>query len=187
MTVGQRGFLLVERLLVIALTGVFLTMTVSAWQGWREAARARQWSQLMQLGLSDLRRQAMREARDLTLCASRDGLHCDAGASAAWLVFADDNGDGLRQPSETGRTLPLAVPPRWRVIWRSFRNQPQMVWLASGDAAFSNGTLTLCPPAAHDAALRQLVISKSGRVRLVLPARAGATTLAAARAACGWP
>ncbi len=187
MTGREHGLLLAEQLLTLALTAMLLTVALAGWQDWRDMARARQWSQQMQLSLAALRRQAMREERELTLCGSADGQHCNAVATGAWLVFADTGGDGLRQPTEPGWSLQPAVPAHWRALWRSFRNQPQMIWLASGDAATANGTLTLCPPTAHDAALRQLVIGKSGRVRLVQPAQAGATTLRAARAVCGWP
>lgn len=183
----QQGFLLMERLLVLVLTAVMLAAALPAWRGWQEGTRAREWGQRMQLALADLRRQAMREQRELTLCGSRDGQSCAATGVLRWLAFHDRDGDGRRQPDEEGWNWLPVTPDGWHVVWRSFRNQPQMIWLASGDAAFSNGTLTLCPPAAHDAALRQLVISRSGRVRLVQPVRAGATTLRAARAACGWP
>lgn len=183
----QRGYLLIERLVVVALACVFLAMALSAWRDWREVATARQWSQHMQLSLTDLRQRALREERDLTLCGSRDGRVCEAVASVGWLVFHDADGNGARQPQETGWTLLPDLPPRWRAIWRGFRAQPQMLWLANGDAATSNGSLTLCPPTAHDAALRQLVVSKSGRVRLVRPAQAGASALKSARAVCGWP
>ena len=76
-----------------------------------------------------------------------------------------------------------AIPPHWRLVWRGFRPGTGIIWSDLGDAAISNGTLTLCAPKAQDSALRQWVVSKSGRVRLVLPA-SSASTLAAARAVC---
>lgn len=186
MTGGERGYLLSEWLVTMALAAIMLAAALSAWPAWRSSAQARQWAQQMQISLTQVRRQAMQQGRELALCGSHDGRQCDLVASGAWLVFADTNGDGLRQPAEAGWRMSPALLPGWRAIWRSFRNQPRMIWLATGDAATSNGTLTLCPPTAHDAALRQLVISKSGRVRLVQPAQAGATTLRMARTVCGW-
>lgn len=183
---ARRGHLLIEQLVTLALAAIMLTAALSSWSAWRSSAQARQWAQQMQISLDQLRRQAMQQERELSLCGSRDGRQCDLAATGIWLVFADGNGDGLRQPSEPGWRGYPAVLPGWRAIWRSFRNQPRMIWLASGDAATANGTLTLCPPTAHDAALRQLVISKSGRVRLVQPSQAGAATLKSARAVCGW-
>ncbi len=181
-----RGHLLIEQLVTLALAGIMLAAALSSWSAWRSSAQARQWAQQMQLSLEQLRRQAMQQSRELSLCGSRDGHQCDLVATGGWLVFADANGDGLRQPGEAGWRRSPAVLPGWRAVWRSFRNQPRMIWLASGDAATANGTLTLCPPTAHDAALRQLVVSKSGRVRLVQPSQAGAATLKSARAVCGW-
>lgn len=180
------GFLMGECLAVLALVAILLAASLADWQPLRWSLQAGQWGQQMQISLAQLRRQAMRDGRDLSLCASADGQRCQPVWTAAWMVFADDNGDGLRQPEERGMVMSPAIPNAWRVYWRGFRSQSLMLWLANGDAATSNGSLTLCPPGRHDAALRQLVISKSGRVRVVRPARSGAAALAAARAVCGW-
>ena len=182
----QRGVSLFEFLIVLVLTGIGLSAALPYWHDWQQVSIARQWSQQMQLSLAMMRQQALRETQDLTLCGSVNLHDCQSDITGAWLLFQDNNGDGQRQANEVAAIWQPSVPEGWTVVWRSFRNQPQLVWMANGDAAFSNGTLTLCPRRAQDSALRQLVLSKSGRVRLVNPLHAGTSTLSSARKACGW-
>lgn len=184
---GQRGQLLIEAMLVLALSGILLAAGLGRAEAWRWNTTARQWSQHMSSSLADIRREAMLEGHEISLCATRDGSRCSSSWSGVWLAWHDRNRDGLRQADEALRQFTPPLLPGWQLHWRSFRNKPWLLWLASGDAAESNGTLTLCPPAPHDAALRQLVISKSGRIRLVQPVRTGTSGLQAARVVCGWP
>ena len=181
----QRGMLLFELVIVIGLGAVMLTAGVHYGRQWQQVMQARQWAMQMQAALGLLRRRALHEGRDWLLCASTDGQHCESVWRGDWLVFADLNQDGIRQAGEPTMSFQPMIPTGWHVVWKPFRAVPWMQWLAGGDAAFSNGTLTLCPPTPQDAALRQLVVSKSGRVRVVSPRQEG--TLSSARAACGWP
>ena len=183
---GQRGFLLHEWLVVMALAALMLSAVMVWGRGWRAGRVAGPWSRQLQAGLEQLRQRALLEERAWTLCASLNGSDCQSVWQGAWLVFVDSSNDGRRQAGEPLASFTPALPPGWRVIWRGFRGEPWLRWSEAGDAPASNGTLTLCPPGAHDAALRQLVIAKSGRVRLVQPARVGNASLQAARALCGW-
>lgn len=180
---AARGFLLLEQLIVVALAVLMLGLALQGWTTWQQAGTARQLGQQWSLGLARLRQQALSDGQALTLCASRDGSHCQAVWSSTWLAFADANGDGLRQPTEPRLSFGPPIPASWRLVWKGFRPGTGIIWSEWGDAPTSNGTLTLCAPKAQDSALRQWVLSKSGRVRLVLPA-SSAATLATARAVC---
>lgn len=184
---GQCGVLLIELIVVISLMAVFLLAAMHQATAWRQVMQARQWTTQYQAGLSQLRGRAVREGRAWTLCASHDGRQCESPWRSDWLAFVDLNQDGQRQPGEPTSLFLPALPAGWQVVWKPFRAVPWLQWHTNGDAATSNGTLTLCPPIAQDAALRQLVLSKSGRLRLVQPLQAGASTLQSARSVCGWP
>ena len=178
-----RGFLLIEQLLVVALSVLILSYALQGWASWQQASTARQLGQQWSLSLARLRQRALSDARSWTLCASLNASSCQSVWTSQWLAFADTNGDGLRQPTELHMSFGPAIPPHWRLVWKSFRPSTGIIWSDLGDAAISNGTLTLCAPKAQDSALRQWVLSKSGRVRLVQPA-SSAATLTAARAVC---
>lgn len=172
-----------EQLIVIALSMLVMLYGINGWTGWQQASTARQLGQQWSLSLAGLRQRALSDGQSWTLCASLDASTCQGVWTGRWLAFADANGDGQRQPAERRTSFGPDIPSGWRLVWKGFRPGTGIIWSALGDAATSNGTLTLCPPKAQDSALRQWVLSKSGRVRLVQPARL-ASTLASARAAC---
>ena len=178
-----RGFLLIEQLVVVALSVLMLSYALQGWASWQQASTARQLGLQWSLSLARLRQRALSDAQSWTLCASLNASICQGVWTGQWLAFADTNGDGLRQPTEPRMSFGPAIPPHWRLVWKGFRPGTGIVWSDLGDAAISNGTLTLCAPKAQDSALRQWVLSKSGRVRLVQPA-SSAATLTAARAVC---
>lgn len=178
-----RGFLLIEQLVTLALSVLMLSYALQGWANWQQASTARQLGLQWSLSLVRLRQRALSDAQSWTLCASLNAKTCQSVWTGPWLAFADANGDGLRQPTEPRMSFGPGIPPHWRLVWKGFRPGTGIIWSDLGDAAISNGTLTLCAPKAQDSALRQWVLSKSGRVRLVQPA-SSASTLTAARAVC---
>lgn len=181
-----RGALLSEWLIALALTGIMLSAGF-AWAGaWQRQQQSRHWTANWVIAMEQIRQQAQHDRSPWAICASADGMHCDSLWQARWLVFNDSNGDGARQRSERVQHVLPDIPRAWHVVWRSFRQQSWLTWSAQGDAVLSNGTLTLCPPVIDEAALRQVIVSKSGRMRIRRPSQDSASVLRAAREACGW-
>ncbi len=172
------GFTLIELMLLLALM-VTLWLAASQHQSRStQVAQARQWTQAAAASLQSIRQRAVVEQQSWLVCGSDLADVCESVWAGDWWARAEH---------EAGRVLlHPAIPRHWRVYWRGFRQQPFIAWTADGDATESNGTLTLCPPLEQDAALRQIVISRSGRLRIQVPRSAGASTLASARAVCGW-
>lgn len=184
--VSARGALLSEWLIALALTGIMLSVSF-AWAGsWQRQQQARHWTANWVIAMEQLRQYAQQDRQSWAICASADGSRCQAEWQATWLVFHDSNNDGVRQGSEPAQSLALEIPKAWRIVWRGFRQEDWLTWSAQGDAVLSNGTLTVCPPVIDEAALRQVIVSKSGRMRIRRPSQDTAAVLRAARAVCGW-
>lgn len=181
-----KGYLLIESLLVVVLASILVAAALMQAQSWRWSAQAQQWSQQMALSLGSVRQRALLEQRAWRVCTSLDGQHCQQQWHGEWLAFADENDDGQHQLTESSAYITPAIPHQWRIYWSSFRQVPSVHWLATGDAADSNGSITLCPPQPQNSALRQLVISKSGRIRISQPHREGQAKLRSVRAICAW-
>ena len=183
---SSQGALLCEWLIAMALTGIMLSASF-AWAGsWQRQQQARHWTANWVIAMEQLRQLAQQDRQNWVVCASADGSRCQAVWQAKWLVCRDDNADGIRQRSEHVQSLSPDIPKAWRMIWRSFRNQDWLTWSAQGDAVLSNGTLTVCPPVIDEAALRQVIVSKSGRMRIRRPSQDSPAVLQAARDVCGW-
>lgn len=170
----------------MVLASILFAAALTQAQAWRWSSQAQQWSQQMALSLGGIRQRALVEQRAWRLCSSIDGQHCQQQWRGQLLAFADENDDGQHQLTESSAYVTPAIPYQWRINWYSFRQVPSIHWLANGDAADSNGRITLCPPQPQNSALRQLVISKSGRIRVIKPHREGQAALKSARAVCAW-
>lgn len=183
---AMRGALLSEWLIALALTGIMLSAGFT-WAGaWQRQQQSKHWTANWVIAMEQIRQQAQQDRQSWVVCASGNGAVCETLWQAKWLVFQDTNGDGMRQRNERVQGVLPKIPSAWRVIWRGFRQEPWLTWSAQGDAVLSNGTLTLCPPVVDEAALRQVIVSKSGRMRIRRPSQDSASVLRSARELCGW-
>jgi len=173
----QQGFSLIELMLVLSMAATLWLAASHHHTQSKQVTQARQWTQAAAVTLQSVRQRAQTEQRVWRVCGGERIDDCVGLWSKHWAAQADGSVRLLLQPD---------IPTGWRVYWRGFRQRPFIEWTAAGDAADSNGTLTFCAPIAQDAALRQIVISRSGRLRIQAPKAQGASALASARAICGW-
>lgn len=182
----QRGHTLVELLLALALAGLVAGWATPALADWWLGLRIRQASGHFQGLLEVMRYRSLATRVPVTLCGSRDGVSCDRDRGLRLVMFEDANGNGV---VETGdRVLahdPFADSAQVWLAWRAFRGTAYLRW-AAGRTDSMNGTFTVCNGRRRNDWLRQLVVNRTGRVRVVLPLHAGPAVLRAARRACGW-
>lgn len=171
--------------MAIALLSLLLHAGISSHRAWQQQQMAQRWMLQLQQQLEIVRHRAFYERHDWWVCRVSSAHRCvDFTVGRDWLVFQDQNQDGVAQQSEPKMAGMPALPAGWRLIWRGFRAEPMLIWSAAGDAPLSNGTLTLCPARTQLSAIRQLVISKSGRMRIRVPQRESPSVLQSANALC---
>lgn len=125
--------------------------------------------------LTDLRRarsEALKRNRRVTMCKSADGQSCSAagGWEQGWIMFHDENGNGLRDAGEEtiSRHEPLAIHLRLA------GNTPVMRYVSYSavgatrltGGGFQAGTLTLCSTSGEPGAARQIILNALGRPRV---------------------
>lgn len=180
------GFTLVELMLALLLSALVAGWAVPALRDVLLSARLRLATQHLLTVLETVRYQSLVAPGEVTLCTSADGARCERDAGRRLLVFVDVDEDGVLDPGEqlqSDDTL-LQEGEAW-LAWRAFQNKPYLRW-GRGRTDSMNGTFTLCNRQRRDDWLRQLVVNRVGRTRLVSPLKAGGATLAAARTTCGW-
>lgn len=180
---GSRGFTLVELLFALAITGLLVGYVVPSLQGMMLRARVTATANDL-LGLVEGGR-TLAQVRHVpvTVCPVDKG-QCGEGWRGNVMLFVDINGNGAREEGEEVlQDADVLAGGLW-LVWKPFRATPYLTWTSNGQASAMNGTFTLCNEERRSDLLRQVVISRAGRVRLFRPR--AATAVAAARGACGW-
>lgn len=181
-----RGHTLMELLVTLALAAMVAAWTVPALRDFWLGIKAGTASAHFMGELETMRFRSRALPQAVTICGSADGSHCDRDLGRLVLMFRDSNADGV---ADAGEELlyrdPFTDDEEFWLVWRSFQNKPYLRW-AAGRTDSMNGTFTVCNRRQRDEWLRQVVVNRAGRSRQVVPLRAGASVLLAARKACGW-
>lgn len=89
-----KGFSLIELLFVVAILGTLIGLALPGFSDTIEAANTNSQIKVMLTSLNLARSEAIKRGQDVSVCASDDGLDCDAGNwTNGWIVFVDNNGD----------------------------------------------------------------------------------------------
>lgn len=170
------GFSLLEVLVVMALLAVLLSLAVPDLLGVRQRHQMQSRAEHLQSSLMWARSEALRRQQRVTVCVRQANLAHGAGDGCdlagtwdqGWVVFVDNNGNALRDGSETVLMLEPALADfmslkgnatvdRYVSYGPEGRSQ-------SKSGAFQAGTLTLCATGQGD--VWRVVINAVGKPRL---------------------
>lgn len=168
---AQTGFTLVELMVVVALLAIVTTLAVPSWRALQTRNAIRSLVNDYTLSLYFARSEAVRLNSPVTLCPSNDGATCTNSAlENGWVVFV-----GLRDavaPDLLQDTMPRTlIRTRFSaannaVVGRSITFLPNGRPLGN----FMGTTIQVCPDlAAMNAMSRDMVINRTGRVRVDTP------------------
>ena len=170
----EKGFTLLEALVVLALLGILLGVAAPHMSSWRQQHQMQAQAEQLQASLMLARSEAVRRQRRVTLCVREPGLdqslNCaTAGAwSQGWLVFEDRNHNGFREASEpvlmAHNALPGAMSLRGNATVDRYVSYGPEGRSQSISGAFQAGTLTLCSQG--QALVWRAVINALGKPRL---------------------
>ncbi len=169
----DRGFTLIELMVVIAAMAILLLIAVPAWSHARAAAYSGAAKSALAATVLDAVRHAANTGAEVVVCPSSDGATCADSVdwSGGWLAFADLDGDRARGEYETIVRRQSALTSG--VHLRSTKGRKQLVFQPNGGNAGSNVTFTLCD-ARGSAYATTLVLSNSGNLRQGRPTAAAA-------------
>lgn len=170
----NRGFTLLEALVVLALLAVLLSLAGPNLQGLRQKHQMQSQAEQLQVSLLLARSEALRRQQRVTLCVRESsagaGPLCATSGTWAqgWVMFVDGNDSGHREASETVLELHGALPEFLKLqgnatVDRYISYGPEGR-SQSTSGAFQAGTLTLC--GAGQAHVWRVVINAVGKPRL---------------------
>lgn len=177
----NRGFTLLEALVVLALLAVLLSLAAPSLQGLRQKHQMQSQAEQLQASLLLARSEALRRQQRVTLCVRESsaaaGPDCGSAGTWAqgWVMFVDGNDNGRREAAETVLQLHDALPGFLKLqgnalVERYISYGPQGRSQTT-TGAFQAGTLTLC--GAGQAHVWRVVINAIGKSRLEKAEREG--------------
>jgi type IV fimbrial biogenesis protein FimT len=164
----REGFTLIELVVSLTIAAFLLLLGVSTWNNWIARYEQRDRAQALSQAMSFTRSEAIKRGHRVDLCPSVDQIHCDPAGRwhAGWLIFADPDGDGDRDPGESlirmegaakkGITVTGNRPVFDYVSYTSYGHTR----MASG--ALQMGTFTVCRQGQNAI---DVVLANGGRVR----------------------
>ena len=164
-----RGFTFLEFMAALAIAALLAAVGLPSYRAWIDDAEVRDRVEALVYAMSLARAEAIKRQGRVNLCPSDDGTHCASGGrwEAGWIVFADDNRDGHRDPGEPlvrvepaarpGITVRGNKPVTDYVSYTSFGHTRMM------NGALQMGTFTVCRTGRRAV---EVVLANGGRVRV---------------------
>ncbi len=116
--------------------------------------------------LSLARSEAVKRGAPVTLCTSPDGAACasSAGWKEGWIVFADDNGNHVRDEDEDLLRIREGLAPDFRLRYGESGTYHHLTYKPDGSAS-PNATFTFCDGRGATKA-RAIIVHWTGRTRI---------------------
>lgn len=174
-SLGRRvaaGLSLVEALIVVAVTGVLVSVAVPAMTATRDSLRLSSATDMFVSGLYLARSEAISRTGSVVLCKSANGTSCSAtgGWEQGWIIFRDANNNGQREDTEAIVAREAALAGGLKLTgnltvakYVSFTPTGAARLVGGG---FQAGTLTLCKQSLEGGEARQIVLNVAGRLRV---------------------
>ncbi len=156
-----RGFTLIELMVTIAVLAIVVTIAAPNLQIFILNGRMASQTNEVVTALNLARSEAIKNAANVTVCASSDGATCTGTWSQGWIVRDAANAVIRVQPALTGgSTLNGGANVATSVVFNSTGRTT-----IPTSATTASTTLTLCPPSPATVQGRAIQIERTGRTR----------------------
>ncbi len=165
---NELGFSLVELLICIAILAILLGLAIPGYSSFVQKNRANQVINQLSHAINLGRSTAIITQRMVTFCRSEDGLSCGGNWQDGSILFTDQNADReINGDDQLILHIPMLELPG-TLKWRSFQNRQYLQLTPLGFTNYQNGNFTYCPENNDATLAQQIVISRTGRIRLAI-------------------
>ncbi len=163
---AQTGLTLLELLFTLFLLSLLLGIALPDFTKLIEHKRADNNVRTLVTAIELARTSAIVDNSLVTLCRSRNGEECGGDWKNGILVFVDHDGDRDIDPED--RLVRFFTLPSLdgELYWRAFQNRQYLQITPQGFTRYQNGNFTFCPASGELQHARQLILNRTGRVRL---------------------
>ena len=159
------GFTLVEVMIAISVLGILMSLSVPSFSAMLKRHKASGEANNLVSLIYLARSEAIKNNQVVTICRSESGLVCGNDWKNGWLMFVDNNRNGVKDINEKIIRSGQAGNG-YQVSFRAFGSNRYLRFTPLGITLSQNGTFTLCPAENDDRYARAVIISKTARARL---------------------
>lgn len=107
-----RGFTLVELMVVLAISAILLAIAVPSFKSITYSTRVTSEINGLLGDMQFARSEAIKQGKSVTACVSTDQTSCSTstGWGSGWIIFTDENNDGIRTSGEPLLRKQIALP-----------------------------------------------------------------------------
>jgi type IV fimbrial biogenesis protein FimT len=172
---NQRGFTLIELMVVIIIAAILLTIAVPSFSSLIKRNNVDSLQSKLSSALATARTEAASRNKVITICRSNDEATCIAGAvsgnvpwSTGWIIFEDDDNDGVVDEATATTPAETLIDVYRNNGGYTIKASNGKVRLSFNSQGFTtdagNALLTICEPDNDDVYARGLFVNRSGLV-----------------------
>ena len=170
---NQSGLTLLELMVVLAVSAILLGIGIPSFASFTTNTRLANATNELVASLHLARSEAIKRSSRAVMCPSATGDACteSGGWHQGWLVFHDANDNAILDADEAVILSRPALPTGIRVTSKDSTAR-YISYAPTGGTkqttgAFQAGTLTVCSDSGSSNAVRKVIISRTGRPRVV--------------------
>ena len=170
---AQQGFTLIELLTTVIIAGILLAIAVPNFNTFVQNNRLTTQINELVTSINLTRSEAIKRGFSSTICKSDTGTSCAGNWSDGWIVFNDQDGDGVVEAVD-GDTIIRSHDALKGGNTLTFGTKNRITYSSQGIAVGFNDTFILCDNRGATEA-KGLIVSNTGRARLAIDSNADGT------------
>lgn len=161
-----RGFTLVDLMIAISLLLLIMTIGVPSFTHLLNANRQRSSTYTLIRTLNYARQVAIDRSQSIIVCPTINHISCVTDWAQELMVFVDQDNNKKHDGNEELLRLTKIIGDNQRLNWKSLRKN-FIEYTATGGTNSQNGRFYFCNKTQQDKYRSQLIVYKTGRIRIV--------------------
>lgn len=158
----QNAFSLLELMIVISIVAIMAVVAIPSFQTQQARNNSQKIQKQLKRHLELAKSEAVALQSTVTICGSSDGVGCQKNWRSGYILFHDQNKNGMRDPDETLIRSTLFDEAEQNLTFNGFISDNYLQFFPSNLINGQNGSFNYTDEQNH---AWKLIVSKSARIR----------------------